>query len=106
MRRSIAAMAAALLVLPGAAFAQSKTLETVKSRGVLHCGVNTGIAGFSAPDDKGAWRGIDVDYCRAVAAVVFKDASKVKYVPLTAKERFTACNPAKSTSCRATRPGR
>jgi general L-amino acid transport system substrate-binding protein len=57
---------------------------------VLHCGVNTGIAGFSAPDDKGAWHGIDVDYCRAVAAVVFKDASKVKYVPTTAKERFTA----------------
>jgi general L-amino acid transport system substrate-binding protein len=78
------------LAWPGAAFAQSKTLETVKSRGVLHCGVNTGIAGFSAPDDKGAWHGIDVDYCRAVAAVVFKDASKVKYVPLTAKERFTA----------------
>jgi general L-amino acid transport system substrate-binding protein len=78
------------LAWPGAAVAQSKTLETVKSRGVLHCGVNTGIAGFSAPDDKGAWQGIDVDYCRAVAAVVFKDASKVKYVPLTAKERFTA----------------
>jgi len=91
MRRVVSlGLATLVLASSGAAFAQSKTLETVKSRGVLHCGVNTGIAGFSAPDDKGAWRGIDVDYCRAVAAVVFKDASKVKYVPLTAKERFTA----------------
>jgi general L-amino acid transport system substrate-binding protein len=66
------------------------TLQKVKDRGGLTCGVNTGIAGFSAPDDKGNWSGIDVDVCRAVAAAIFKDPSKVKFVPLTAKERFTA----------------
>ncbi len=79
---------AAVFALP--ALAQTSTLETVKKRGVLQCGVNTGLAGFSAPDDKGNWTGLDVDLCRAVAAAIFKDASKVKYVPLVAKERFTA----------------
>ena len=69
---------------------QSSALETVKARGQLQCGVNTGLAGFSAPDDAGQWKGLDVDICRAVAAAIFKDTSKVKYVPLTAKERFTA----------------
>jgi general L-amino acid transport system substrate-binding protein len=52
--------------------------------------VNTGLAGFSQPDDKGEWKGLDVDLCRAIAAAIFKDASKVRYVPLTSKERFTA----------------
>ncbi|MEO1281402.1 MAG: amino acid ABC transporter substrate-binding protein [Pseudomonadota bacterium] len=75
--------------LAGAAHAQSK-LETVKTRGILQCGVNTGLAGFSSADDKGNWKGLDVDLCRAVAAAVFDDDTKVKYVPLTAKERFTA----------------
>lgn len=85
-----AGLAAALIAgASSAAFAQA-TLERVKSRGLLHCGVNTGLAGFSAPNDKGEWAGIDVDVCKAVAAAIFKDASKVKYVPLTAKERFTA----------------
>lgn len=72
------------------ALAQTKTLDTVKQRGMLSCGVNVGLAGFSAPDDKGAWTGLDVDYCKATAAAVLGDASKVKYVPTTAKERFTA----------------
>jgi general L-amino acid transport system substrate-binding protein len=72
------------------AFAQAKTLDAVKQRGALNCGVNVGLAGFSAPDDKGAWTGLDVDYCKAIAAAVFGDATKVKYVPTTAKERFTA----------------
>jgi general L-amino acid transport system substrate-binding protein len=92
MKRIVAGLtaAAALAGLSGAAFAQAKTLDTVKGRGVLHCGVNTGLAGFAAPDDKGQWSGIDADYCRAVAAAVFKDPSKVKFTPLTAKERFTA----------------
>jgi general L-amino acid transport system substrate-binding protein len=71
------------------AFAQS-TLEAVKSRGHVQCGVNTGLAGFSQPDSKGEWRGIDVDFCRAVAAAVFGDATKVRYTPLTAQQRFTA----------------
>jgi general L-amino acid transport system substrate-binding protein len=71
------------------AFAQS-TLDAVKGRGHVQCGVNTGLAGFSQPDSKGEWRGIDVDFCRAVAAAVFGDATKVRYTPLTAQQRFTA----------------
>jgi general L-amino acid transport system substrate-binding protein len=92
MRRSIGVgMALAVgLGLGTQALAQGKTLDSVKQRGVLNCGVNVGLAGFSAPDDKGAWTGMDVDYCKAIAAAVFGDANKVKYVPTTAKERFTA----------------
>jgi general L-amino acid transport system substrate-binding protein len=70
--------------------AQAGTLEDVKKRGTLSCGVSTGLAGFSQKDEKGKWSGIDVDACRAVAAAVLGDASKVSYKPLTAKERFTA----------------
>jgi general L-amino acid transport system substrate-binding protein len=66
------------------------TLDAVKARGELVCGVHTGLYGFSAPDDKGVWRGIDVDVCRAVAAAVFGDDKKVKYVPLSAQARLTA----------------
>ncbi len=66
------------------------TLEAVRSRGFVQCGVNTGLAGFSQADSKGVWRGIDVDVCRAVAAAVFGDARKVRYTPLTAQQRFTA----------------
>jgi general L-amino acid transport system substrate-binding protein len=76
--------------LAGAAAADARTLDDVRARGELRCGVNVGLAGFSAPDDKGVWRGLDVDFCRAIAAAIFKDASRVKYVPLSAKERFTA----------------
>lgn len=83
-------VAVALAGSVSAVFAQTKTLDTVKARGTLNCGVNTGLAGFSAPDDKGQWGGLDVDLCKAVAAAIFKDPTKVKYVPLTAKERFTA----------------
>ncbi len=71
------------------AFAQS-TLDAVRSRGFVRCGVNTGLAGFAQPDSKGVWRGIDVDVCRAVAAAVFGDASKVRFTPLTSQQRFTA----------------
>src|SRR5206468_7844419 len=66
------------------------TLENVRSKGYLQCGVNTGLAGFSLPDSKGVWRGIDVDVCRAIAAAVLGDASKVRYTPLTSQQRFTA----------------
>ena len=83
------AAAAALSVSAGAASAQA-TLTTIKGRGTINCGVGTGTPGFSNPDDKGNWTGLDVDFCRAVAAAVFGDASKVSYKPLTAKERFTA----------------
>jgi len=86
--RAIAA-AAVVMVLAGAAHAQS-TLDAVKAKGFVQCGVNTGLAGFSQPDSKGVWRGIDVDVCRAVAAALFGDAAKVRYTPLTAQQRFTA----------------
>lgn len=66
------------------------TLDAVKSKGFVQCGVTTGLPGFSSANDKGEWTGLDVDVCRAVAAAVFGDAGKVKYSPLTAKERFTA----------------
>jgi general L-amino acid transport system substrate-binding protein len=78
-----------IFFLGGHAAAQS-TLDSVRSKGFVQCGVNTGLAGFSQPDSKGVWRGIDVDVCRAVAAAVFGDANKVRYTPLTAQQRFTA----------------
>ncbi|MCX7962284.1 MAG: amino acid ABC transporter substrate-binding protein [Burkholderiales bacterium] len=81
--------AAVALLAPGALFAQS-TLDAVRAKGFVQCGVNTGLAGFSQPDSKGVWRGLDVDLCRAVAAAVFGDASKVRFTPLTAQQRFTA----------------
>lgn len=70
--------------------AQADTLEIVRDRGVVHCGVTTGFAGFSAPDSKGEWKGLDIDVCRAVAAAIFGDASKFKAVSLNAQQRFTA----------------
>ncbi|MGE0513694.1 MAG: amino acid ABC transporter substrate-binding protein, partial [Hyphomicrobiaceae bacterium] len=79
-----------LLVLASAAEAQQKTFDTVKNRGSLICGVSPGVPGFSFPDDKGNWKGLDVDYCRAMASAIFGDPNKVSFKPLTAKERFTA----------------
>jgi len=78
-----------ILFLSFSATAQS-TLESVRAKGFVQCGVNTGLAGFSQPDSKGVWKGIDVDVCRAVAAAVLGDATKVRYTPLTAQQRFTA----------------
>ncbi len=80
--------AAAFSLLASGAYAG--TLDDVKAKGFVQCGVSTGLAGFSNPDDKGEWSGIDVDFCRAVAAAVFGDGSKVKFTALSAKERFTA----------------
>ena len=80
----------ASVLVAGSMAVQAGTLADVLDRGELHCGVTTGVTGFSAPDSAGNWSGIDVDGCRSVAAAVCGDASKVKYVPLTAKERFTA----------------
>jgi len=68
----------------------SNTLEDVQSKGSLTCGVSTGTPGFSSPDSSGHWSGVDVDVCRAVAAATLGDSNKVKFVPLTAKERFVA----------------
>ncbi len=84
--------AVALAGMSAAASAQTGTLAAVKQKGQLSCGVHTGLPGFGAADDKGVWRGLDVDYCRAVAAAVLGDAGKVRYVPTTPKERFTALN--------------
>jgi general L-amino acid transport system substrate-binding protein len=66
------------------------TLDAVRRKGFVQCGVTTGVAGFSAPDAQGQWRGLDVDVCRAIAAAVLGDAAKVRYTPLTAAHRFTA----------------
>jgi general L-amino acid transport system substrate-binding protein len=70
--------------------AQASTLDQVKERGYVICGSNPGLPGFGLPDDNGNWTGFDVDFCRAVAAAIFDDPSKVKFIPLTAKDRFTA----------------
>ncbi len=66
------------------------TLDAIRARGTLVCGVNTGLAGFAQPDTQGNWRGFDVDYCRALAAAIFGDPARVRYVPTTAQVRFTA----------------
>jgi general L-amino acid transport system substrate-binding protein len=66
----------------------TKTLKRTKNRDAVHCGVNSGLPGFSDVDAKGNWSGFDVDFCRAIAAAIFNDPAKVKFVPLDAKERF------------------
>ena len=88
-RLALGALLAAGTLASAPAFA-GKTIDAIKARGQLVCGVNTGLAGFSAADSKGEWSGLDVDYCKAVAAALLGDASKVKYVPLNAQQRFTA----------------
>ena len=80
---------AGLVGVAGTAHA-GKDLDAVKARGQLICGINTGVAGFAQQDDKGKWTGLDVDVCRAVSAAIFGDSEKVKYVPTTAQQRFTA----------------
>ncbi len=81
-------LASALVV--SANTASAATLDEVKGKGFVQCGVSQGLPGFSAFDDKGVWSGVDVDVCRAVAAAIFDDDGAVKYTPLSAKERFTA----------------
>jgi general L-amino acid transport system substrate-binding protein len=83
------AIAAGLVSIAGTAQA-GKDLDAVKARGQLICGVSTGVAGFASADSQGKWTGIDVDVCRAVSAAIFGDSEKVKYVPTTAQQRFTA----------------
>jgi general L-amino acid transport system substrate-binding protein len=85
---SLAACLSAAAILPAAA--APPTLPIVKKRGFLLCGVNGQLPGFSMRDDKGQWSGFEIDICRAIAAAVFGDASKVQFVPLTAIERFNA----------------
>ncbi|MFG1428214.1 amino acid ABC transporter substrate-binding protein [Roseixanthobacter glucoisosaccharinicivorans] len=88
MKRILCAVAG--LIALGVGAGHAATLDDVKARGALNCGVTQGLPGFSNPDDKGNWTGIDVDFCRAVAAAIFGDATKVKFSPLSAKDRFTA----------------
>ena len=83
------ALAAAIGVAASAA-ASAQTLAQVKSRGMLNCGANGTLGGFGSPDAQGNWTGLDVDFCRAIAAAIFNDPSKVKFVPLSTKDRFTA----------------
>jgi general L-amino acid transport system substrate-binding protein len=90
MKKSKSLTASAVLLTLTIGVVQAGTLDTVKQRGHVQCGVNTGLPGFSFPDDQGKWNGLDVDVCRAIAAAVFGDPGKVKFTPLTAKERFTA----------------
>lgn len=85
----LAVAAAALLGFSGPAFAGA-TLDAVKERDAVRCGVNSGLAGFSIADSQGKWTGLDVDFCRAIAAAVVEDAEKVEWVPLSAQQRFTA----------------
>ena len=92
MKKLIAAAiaGAALAVAATAVSAQTSTLAQVKARGMVNCGSNPGLAGFGVPDGQGKWAGLDVDFCAAVAAAIFNDHNKVKFIPLSAKDRFTA----------------
>src|SRR5215469_2249491 len=85
----VMAGACALVALPPTAHA-GPTLDAIKGRGMVVCGVNTGLAGFALPDREGNFKGLDADTCRAIAAAVLGDAKKVKFVPTTAQQRFTA----------------
>lgn len=88
--KKIATLVGAAMAVTAAAGVNASTLDTVKNRGALQCGVSDGLPGFSATDSAGRWQGIDADFCRAVAAAVLGDAEKVNFVSLTATERFTA----------------
>jgi general L-amino acid transport system substrate-binding protein len=90
MRKMIPIFLALAAALGLSVAAQSQTLKTVQDRGSLICGVNPGLEGFASKDANGQWSGFDVDFCRALAAAIFNDASKVQYVPLSAADRFDA----------------
>ena len=86
----VAAGAALAVMASTATVSAQSTLDAVKAKGFVQCGVNTSLPGFSAPDSQGVWRGLDVDLCRALAAAVWGDANKVRYTALTSQQRFTA----------------
>lgn len=88
MKAILKGLAAAALVL-GAGAASAGTLDAVKARGQLICGSSPGLAGFGLPDDHGVYKGLDVDECRALAAAIFNDADKIKFLPINAKDRPT-----------------
>ena len=89
-RKSLAAAVGLAIGLTSGAAMAGKDLDAIKARGAVICGVPTGIAGFAVADSQGKWVGLDVDVCRAVSAAIFGDSEKVKYVPLTSQQRFTA----------------
>ena len=84
-----AATLACALITTTTASAQ-QTLEAIKARGQLVCGIGTGVAGFGLPDSKGVWQGMDVDLCRGLATAIFNDPNKVRFAPLSSSTRFTA----------------
>ena len=91
MRKAILTIAFGLAASAAATDASAQaTLNGVKQKGFVQCGSNPGLAGFGVPDAQGNWTGLDVDFCRALAAAIFNDASKVRFIPLSAKDRFTA----------------
>src|SRR6201981_179596 len=90
MKRVLTSIICAAALGFAASSADAQTLTTVKTRGVLNCGSNPGLAGFGLPDAQGNWTGLDVEVCRAIAGAIFDDPTKVKFVPLTSKDRFTA----------------
>ncbi|MBY8918736.1 amino acid ABC transporter substrate-binding protein [Nitratireductor rhodophyticola] len=90
MKKIVKALLGSAAIAMMAAPASAATLDDVKAKGHVQCGVNTGLIGFSAPDDQGNWKGLDVDFCRAVAAAIFDDPDAVQFTPLSAKDRFTA----------------
>ncbi|MAS12434.1 MAG: amino acid ABC transporter substrate-bindnig protein [Nitratireductor sp.] len=90
MKNIVKALLGSAAIAMMAAPASAATLDDVKAKGHVQCGVNTGLIGFSAPDDQGNWKGLDVDFCRAVAAAIFDDPEAVEFTPLSAKDRFTA----------------
>ena len=90
MKKIILPIAAGALLGLSVTASSAATLDDVKAKGFVQCGVSQGLPGFSNPDASGAWSGIDVDYCRAVAAAIFGSADAAKFTPLSAKERFTA----------------
>ena len=90
MKRAVTTLALAAAIACAATAASAQSLNAIKSRGMVNCGANGTLGGFGLPDAQGNWTGLDVDFCRALAAAIFNDPTKVKFVALTAKDRFTA----------------
>ncbi len=91
LKRGLLAAAMAVSTLLGAAPASAgPVMDGIRARGVLNCGINTGVAGFALPDSRGEWQGFDVDLCRGLAVAIFNDITKVRFIPLSSSTRFTA----------------
>ena len=90
MQKTLVTIAVAASLGLGASAVQAATLDDVKAKDYVQCGVTGGVPGFSAPDASNVWTGLEVDFCRALAAAIFNDAEKVRYTPLTSQERFAA----------------